>query len=256
MHMVPSATRSYGPAIRAIDQWCNPNSSPGLMRQLLTEDERARLAAIASIVRFKKGAEIYRAGDRTDAVFNIVRGVVKAYKMAPDGSEYISAFLFPDDIFGLSEDGQYVNSTKAVTPVTAYLLPVSQLRTRLVKDADLEFHVIAKLCHELRQAQRHAFLLAQRRGVPKIAMFLQFLEQLQTAKKEPASDIYLPMDRSTISEYVGMSLPAVSRAFRRLTADGIIEFRNRKHVKIVNRLAFEKLAEDPYSLRAPGSVSR
>jgi CRP-like cAMP-binding protein len=235
------AIGGHGPAIRAIDPWV---SSTGQMRQLLSEEERARLALTASIVRFKKGAEIYREGHRANAIFNITSGVVKAYKTARNGSEHITAFLFPDDLLGLSEEGRYTNSTKAITPVIAFQIPVSALRSRLSKDASLEFHVICKLCQELRQAQRHAFLLAQRQALSKVAMFLQLLEQLQAARGESTREIYLPMNRSDIGEYVGLSLEAVSRAFRSLTARGTVKSRDRRHLKIVDRIAFESIADD------------
>jgi len=51
--------RGHGPTIRAVDPWA---PSTGKLRQLLSDDERARLAVIASIVRFKRGAEIYCEG--------------------------------------------------------------------------------------------------------------------------------------------------------------------------------------------------
>jgi CRP/FNR family transcriptional regulator len=224
------------------------------MKQLFNDEERTRLAAIASIARFKKGAEIYHEGDPANAVFNIISGVGKACKASPDRGEHIVAFLFQEDLFGLSEEGKYVNSVKAITPVTAYQFPVSALRSRLAKDAGLEFGVICKLSHELRQAQRHAFLLARRQALSKVAMFLEMLEQLQVSGGEGA-EIYMPMNRSDISGYVGMSLEAVSRAFRRLIKHRIIETRNRWHVKVVDRSAFEKLAAgisppSPANLRA------
>ncbi len=62
--------------------------------------------------------------DHADAVFNIIGGVVKAYRTLPDETESISAFLFVDDLFGLVQEGKYANSAKAVTAVTAYRLPV------------------------------------------------------------------------------------------------------------------------------------
>jgi CRP/FNR family transcriptional regulator len=212
------------------------------MHHLLTDDERARLSVMASIVRFKKGEVIYRENDRADAVFNIISGVVSAYKEAPDGSEHIVAFLLPDDLFGLSEERRYANSTKAITAVSAYRLPVTALRSRLTKDAELEFHVICKLCQELRQTQRHAFLLSQRSAITKVAMLLQLLEQLQIARGEPTTEIDLPMDRSDIGEYTALTLAAVSRAFRSLTTRGVIKVRDRRHVRIVDRTAFEKIA--------------
>jgi len=230
-----------GPAIRGADPWA---ASAGKMRQLLSEEERARLAVLASIVRFNKGEEIYREGQRADAVFNIITGVVKAYKTAPDGSEHIAAFLFPDDIFGLVEEGKYTNSAKAITPLAMYRFPVSALRSRLARDAHLEFHFICKLIHELRETQRHAFLLARRRALSRVVMFLQLLENLQVARGERTAEIYLPMKRLDIGEYLGMSLEAVSRAFRVLTTRGIIKSRDRRHLKIADRSTFDKIAAD------------
>jgi CRP-like cAMP-binding protein len=232
-------TNTHGPAIRGVDPWA---PSAGKMRQFLSAEERARLAVLASIVRLNKDEEIYREGQHADAVFNIITGVVKASKTASDGSEHVTAFLFSDDMFGLSEEGKYTNSAKALTPLALYRFPVPALRRRLAKDADLEFHVICKLIHELRETQRHAFILTQRRAISKVAMFLQLLENLQAARGERSAEIYLPMKRSDIAEYLGMSLEAVSRAFRGLTTRDIIKSRDRRHLKIANRSTFDKIA--------------
>jgi CRP-like cAMP-binding protein len=232
-----------GPAIGAVTLW---ESSGGTRAQLLSDEERAQLALIASVVRFKKNALVYLTGHQAEAVFVIISGVVKAFRTAANGSEQIAAFLFADDLFGLSEEGKYANSAKAVTAVTAYRLPVAALKGMLVKDAGLEFHVICKLCHELREAQRHAFLLGRRRALTKIVMFLQLLEQhqIQAGGVTRTSDIYLPMDRSDIGEYVGISPEAVSRSFRTLSARGIIKIRDRRHIKIIDRARFEALATE------------
>ena len=233
-----------GPAIRAVDPWVPGNRRHRRSRQLLGDGERARLAGISSVLHLKKGAEIYREGDNADAIFNIISGVVKVYTQGPGNDELVRAFLFSEDLFGLAEEGRYVNSAKAVTPVTAYRVPIAALRSQFSADAALEFHVIAKLCHELRQAQRHAFVLASKHTVAKLTLFLQMLEQLELAKGGPVNEIYLPMSRSEIAEYVGATLPAISRAFRTLTTRGVLQVRNRQHVKIIDHLAFAKLASD------------
>lgn len=232
-----------GPAIRAVHPWSASERPKGAVRQLLSGDEQARLAVIASVVRFAKGESIYRASQPVGAIYNIISGVVKAFSTEADGSEHIYAFLFADDLLGLSDDGRYVNSAEAVTPVTAYQLPTAKLQSHLRKDAGLEFHVICKLCQELRQAQRHAFLISRRDALPKLAMFLQLLEDLQAGRGEPINEIHLPMHRTEIAEFVGMSLAAVSRSFKKLAAGGIIEMRNRQHVKIKDRAAFDELAD-------------
>ncbi len=228
----------HGPSIAAVTLW---GSSKGKKAELLTSEERAQLSVIASVVRFKKGMQIYRQGDPADAVFNLTSGVVKSYRALPGEREHINAFLFADDLFGLAEEGKYANSAKAVTAVSAYRLPVAALESRLRKDASLEFHVICKLCHDLRVAQRQAFLLGRHHALAKVAIFLQLLKHYQDARGEGTKELYLPMSRSDIGDYVGMSLETVGRSFRTLTGRGIIAFRDKRHVQIMDRARLEAL---------------
>ncbi len=74
-------------------------------------------------------------------------------------------------------------------------------------------------------------------------MFLDMLEHLQAARGEPVAEIYLPMDRSSIAAYLGLTLAALSRAFRLLSAKQIVSSRNRHHVKILDRDAFNRLVD-------------
>jgi CRP-like cAMP-binding protein len=241
-----------GPSIAAVALWGSSDSKPA---HLFTDEERAQLAVISSVVRFKKGGCIYREGDRADAVFNIVGGVVKSYKTLPDGTQHILAFLFADDLLGLAEEGRYVNSAEAVTAVTGYRIPTIAIESRLRRDPGLEFHVLCKLCHELREAQRHAVLLSKRRALARVATFLQILETHQTARGESTDEVYLPMNRSDFGRYVGMSLEAVSRSFRTLASWGVVTFRDRRHLKIVNRARLEGIASEVETRAPPRTAS-
>src|SRR5580700_1076884 len=102
---MPSEAKDIaGPAIHAIHPWVPGN--PSARHQLLSEEERARLAKISTIVRFNKGEVIYGENDTVDAAFNIISGVVTAYRVVND-AEHVLSFLGPGDLFGLSEGGRY-----------------------------------------------------------------------------------------------------------------------------------------------------
>ena len=87
-------------------------------------------------------------------------------------------------------------------------------------------------------------------------MFLELQEHLQTSGESSTAEIYLPMDRKDVAEFVGMSLEAVSRGFRDLAARRVIRIRDRRHIKVVDRGALESLAygstPHPLSVRAAG----
>jgi len=231
-----------GPAIHAVHPWVPGNSEKSMRHQLLSDRERAQLAKIATIVRFEKGQVIYNETDDASAVFNIVSGVVTVCR-AQEDTEHVLSFLYPGDLFGLlSEEGRYVNTTRAATAVVAYKMPLLAVRRILVSDADLDVDLIIKLCEGLREAQRHAVLLSKKRVATRLVLFLDLQQHLQAVSGEPTSEIDLPMDRSSIAAYLGVTLPALSRAFRMLISKKIIASQDRHHVKILNRKAFNELA--------------
>jgi CRP-like cAMP-binding protein len=239
-HDQMTARPAGGPAIYAVDPWVR--GKPHARHQLLSEDERALLARISSIVRFRKGETIYAEGDSAEAAFNVISGVVTTYRTLAEG-EHVTAFLYQGDLFGLSEEGTYMNSARAATAVVAYKIPISALRRILEQHADLDVDLIIKLCEGLREAQRHALLLARKRAATRLAMFLELLERLQITRGEAASEIHLPMGRSSIAAYLGLTLAALSRAFRTLAVRQIISARDLRHIRIVDREAFQKLAD-------------
>jgi CRP/FNR family transcriptional regulator len=228
-------SRTGGPTIVAPTLWTLGGDSG----RSLSAEAQALLAVIATVVRFRKGERIYGAGDRANAVFNIITGVVKSYRTLSDGRQHIVGFLFADDLIGLAENGTYVNSAEAVTAATLYRIPTAPLEARLRNHADLDFQVISKLCHELREAQRHAFVLSKRHAIAKMGLFLQMLETNHAGRRESMGEVYLQMTRQDIGAYVGISPEAVTRSLRQLVSRGAIAFRDRRHVQIADRSRLE-----------------
>jgi CRP/FNR family transcriptional regulator, anaerobic regulatory protein len=231
----PPTAGVTGPSLSAIPFH---QASDGKITRLLSDRERDLLARIALTVRFGRGETIFRAAEPAAFVYNIASGIARTYRTLPDGSRSVVAFLFPDDLIGLAEEGAYVNSAEAVTPITAYRLPVPALENLLSRDATLEWHVLVKLCHELREVQHHAIILGQRGALPRLALFLQMLDRAREAR-DGHDEIDLPMNRSDIADYIGLSLAALSRAFRALADRRLIAFRDRRHLTILapSRLA-------------------
>jgi CRP/FNR family transcriptional regulator, anaerobic regulatory protein len=215
--------------------------------------ERPELALPSSFVRFRKGELLYREGERAEALFNIVTGVVKAYMALKGGTQHIVAFSFADDLVGLAQEDKHTCSAEALTAVTAYRMPIVAINARLRSDPDLEFHLLSQLTHELRQAQAHAFLLSRHRAITRIGIFLRMLEAHQKTVRVAAKEIYVPMKRSDIGAYVGISLEAVGRSFRTLVNRGAIVIRDRRHVQIINSSVFDAAISDKRGRRSAGA---
>lgn len=240
------SNKEGGPAISAVPFRATSN---GRIVPLLDERERNLLVEIASMVRFGRDATIYREGDRADFIYNIAQGVVKTFRTSLDGKRHIMTFLFADDLFGLAKEGIYVNEAQAVTAVTAYRIPVDLFDDLTRHEPLLDYSLLMKLIHELREDQRHGLILARHDALGKIALFVRMLERLQNQRGGDAGEIDLPMRRTDIADYVGISLPAVSRAFRALASRNIVHFIDRRHVQIIDRTRFDMLVSNETRVR-------
>jgi CRP/FNR family transcriptional regulator len=230
------------PSIRAIPfDEVPPN---GLTIELLTEQQRSRLAEIATVISLPHNAVLYGEDSPVDAVFLTARGVLKAYRDLPSGRQLVVAFMFPADVFGLAQAGRYVNSVAAVTPAVLYRIPLDDLKALFHNDAALQFQFLCKVTHELRESQRQVMVLTRRDAIGRLAMFLVTLERDtdRSDRKVPRTLFSLPMSRTDIASYLGVSLEAVSRCCSRLVRDRIVAFPDRHHVRILDRSALDKLA--------------
>lgn len=233
-----------GPTLLAVDPWLPGNPGHGRSHPLLSEEERKRLASISTLIRVKSGERIYEVHEPAEALFTLEAGVIKTHRPGPDGGSHITAFLFHGDLIGLAEEGRYTDTATAVTNATLYRIPVRKFRRQFSNDALFEFNLVSKLLHDLRLAQRHAFMVGSRSAERRVAIFLQMLEQLQFARSEDVFEIYLPMARVDIADYLSLSPSSLSRAFRRLQHQKIIKIRGIRHVIIQDREIFERLVDE------------
>src|SRR5262249_8483804 len=205
----------------------------------LTDRQREELASLATILHVKRRATIYLEDAVADSVFSMRDGVVKAYRELASGKRVVHAFLFPRDLFGLADGGRYVNSARAVTDATIYRLPMAELSILLRHDGDLQYGFLAKVTHELREAQRRSILMNRRDAAGRLAMFLVFVGERVDA---PASRLPLPMTRSDMAAFLGLTLEAVSRAARVLERRGLVKFDGLHSVRILDPARLATLA--------------
>ena len=184
---------------------------------------------------------VYREETAATAIFIGAEGVVKTFKDMPSGRRWVMSFLFPDDVFGLAENGLYVRTAQAVTHATLYRIKLDALMDALKRDPELQFQFLCKVTHELREAQRQTIAVGRRDAVGKVAMFIRQLQQASACEPHASRDIDMPMSRSDIASYLGLSLESVSRASQALERRGIVSFPGRHVVRIVNPVQFDQI---------------
>ena len=225
------------PSLVAIPFLKMPGSGPV---ELLSDAQRQKLRERAELRDFPARTVVYRAGSPADSVFVISEGVVKSYRDLASGRRRIAVFLFPRDLFGLAESGYYVNTTQTITPVRAYEIKFDALTELFAQDPEIEMQFLCKTVHVLREAQHHNIIIGRRDAAGRVAMLLRMLRKQCPVRNH--NDISVPMSKSDMANYLGLSLEAVVRATRRLERQGIVEFVGRHQVHILDPQRFEALA--------------
>jgi CRP/FNR family transcriptional regulator len=230
-----------GPFLRAAPF---ENLTEGVASRMLTPRQRQELESLATLVTINTRGTVYRAQTHAASVYIIREGAVKSFRELPSGRRRVMAFLFARDLFGLSERGRYLNTVQALMRTVCYRIPIEPLKAVLRKDAELEFQFLCKIVHELREMQYHTVVVGRRSAAGRVAMFLTMLEKNLGYDPGKRNTIPLPMSRSDMADYLGLSLEAVSRACTQLQADRLIAFDNTRFVRVLDRARLDRLASD------------
>ena len=198
------------------------NNGDGRAVELLSAAEQDALMQVSELVEMPRNSLIYSEREASRFVYNIVAGVAETYRLEPEGEKCVTAFLFPHDLIGLSADGSYVSTAKALTPLSVFRIPISSLKAILERDPRLDLGLLCKLCHELRHSQYHAIMVSKRDASVRVARFLLWIQQANFDQVGDRSAIILPMSRQEIADYVGLSIEAVSRGLHFLEGEGVV----------------------------------
>ncbi|NUR53940.1 MAG: helix-turn-helix domain-containing protein, partial [Acidobacteria bacterium] len=92
------------------------------------------------------------------------------------------------------------------------------------------------------ESQRRAVLMNRRDAAGRLATFLALMAEHQ----EPAAGraIHVPMTRSDIADFLGLSLESVSRATAELKARRLARFETRHRVRILDEAGLARLIGD------------
>ena len=179
---------------------------------------------------YKKGDHLYRQSDEFKSVYAVRSGRFKSYVLGTNGQSRVTGFFLPGEIIGM--DGiaskDYANSTVALEHASICEIPFSQLEKLSHQLPNLQHHFFAIMGNEIAKDQQIHTLLSSYTAEERTASFLLGLSSRYSRVSLSPTRFLLPMTRSDIGEYLGLTVETVSRIFTALQRKGLIEVRNRE----------------------------
>ena len=178
--------------------------------------ELAELKRLATPLRFNSGQTIFSEGEAAKSAFGLSHGVVRLYRLLPDGRCHVVAFAFPGDFLAMPLAERFNFSADAVGEVGVCKFPREELK-RLIQDSPNIMRLLTEFAaRELQLAQDQLTLLGNGSAEERVAAFLVNWRK-RTGQSAPRSEAMpLPMRRQDIADFLGLKLETVSRTFAKL----------------------------------------
>lgn len=216
---------------------------------VLEDEELNHLQAIVRQVRIIPRQLLFQEGDDADNVYNILSGVLKLYKLLPDGRRQITGFVYAGDFLGIASAGIHSFSAEAVSEVSLCRFPRRKLYSLFDRYPALQTRLLGIATDELTAAQDQMLLLGRKSASEKLASFLLSLAKRMAPRGAEDDDavfanaVPVPMNRGDIADYLGLTVETVSRTLSRLKKSGHIAITDPHHITIAQPEELQNIAE-------------
>jgi CRP/FNR family transcriptional regulator, nitrogen oxide reductase regulator len=210
----------------------------------LTLDDRRRLAAIAGVRSFDKGARLFNEGDASDHLYTIVDGRVKVFKTTPRGTDVILEIFGPGDPVGavaVYESRPYPATAVALEPTTCVLVPRPAFFTLLETHPSMVRGLLVGLTHRLVELTNRLTELSGGRIEARLARFFLKLASDMGQKRSEGTFIPLALSRQELADMIGTTIETSIRIMSRWGKQDLIRTEKEGFV-VVDRPALEAIA--------------
>lgn len=190
----------------------------------------------------RPGKHLFLEGDPADRIYEVATGVLRLTRIMEDGRRQVIAFGYPGDTVGFPSDGRYHTDCDALEPATLIVHRRVDLETSN-GDVGLHRRLLQAALREISGMQDHFMMLGRKSSVEKLASFLLVLASRVGEPLGNFDQVALPMTRSDIADFLGLTTETVSRTFTQLRKSQIIAIEHINTVVILKPIALRSIAE-------------
>jgi len=186
---------------------------------------------------------VFREGEPAHAVHCIQRGVVKLYKLGPDGEELVIRLLGPGDIMGyrpVLADDLFAATARALEETTVCTFRREFLFALLRESPELAMHIMKKLASELRVSEDQMMSRLVENVPQRTAHFLLWLFDAERMA-EDQTPYEAALRREDMAMVIGTTPETLSRVLHDFERRKILDL-SRKSIRVREPEQLRRLA--------------
>ena len=232
------------PVLRGVEPCASCGARASSVCAAIEEKDLECLAVLAVPIEVPAGRTFITEGDPAEHFFNVTAGTAKLFKLLPDGRRQITGFAPIGTFLGLAVSSNYAFSAEAVEDTQVCRFSRPRLRQFIDDFPAMERRLLDVASNELVAAQEQMLLLGRKTARERVASFLLAREACAVCGIPPLPEahIRLPMARTDIADYLGLTVETISRTMTRLKSERLIDMPSPTEIVLRNHAALEDLA--------------
>lgn len=193
--------------------------------------------------RLERHEMLFSEGDDGGKYYEVLEGVVCSFRILHDGRRQILSFNYPGDIIGIGHEQECKCSCEAVSKAAVRSIPTARLHRVIQDRPELAQKLLSVATTEIASMHDHFVMVGRKSATEKLASFLLALARRDADDDATSATFDLPMTRTDIADFLGMTIETVSRRFTSLRKSGVIDLPQTSRVHVRDMLWLEELAE-------------
>lgn len=174
---------------------------------------------------------IYSQADPIKFFYHVTSGMVCTSRLTNDGRRVVRDFHLPGEFFGVETSHFYTCSAEAVCDVHLVRVARECLDASTNADGATGHQLLSWMVIDSQRVAKRLLLFGRGSAVERLAFFLTDISERYSA----GTRLVLPMTRTDIGDYLGLSSETVSRAFTTFREKGLISIEG--HTVILRNVA-------------------
>lgn len=206
----------------------------------LSEQSLERLAGEAVRKTFKKGSTIFVQGQECPGLYIVGTGIVRIFKIAPNGKEHVLHFAEPGRTFAeIAAMGGFPcpAHAEALEESLCVLIPTHRFQALLRRHHDLCLQLLQGMSLWVRQLVGLLEDVVLRDAAARVA------RHLVEADPERRGQVFnLRVAKKELANHLNLTSETLSRTLRRLADSSLIELVDAQQIRVIAPHALEQVA--------------